>query len=780
MAVRRSLTIRIVLLIVMAGVLGGCVGGATKSSIPKDDLGHPLPAVGGANFDVVPTGKRLEVRPLETTMPVGKQLLLIATVYDDKNKPWSNRRVEWMIDGPGSIVDVDTAGTWFSRGKKVDSKYAFSFSDSQERRLPQNIENPMGQVARAGQTWCVIAAAIEGETVVTAYAPEITDASRNRVSIKAHWIDAHWQFPEPSGAKAGGEMVLSTQITRDNDRSPASSFRVRYTLVKEGPTAMLSVPGVKTTWDKAQDVLVVAVDANGLARVTVSEMKAEFGTSKVGIEVLRPDASQPGTFTIIGRTETTVDWQAPQIKVSIDAPKTAALNQAFPITYSVSSVGSLETLPMVLKAIVPPGCQVVSTVPKATADGNELLWSLPGLPGGKQQSVQAIFKPTQMGDINLASSVRTNDNLRSDATAALQATEPRVQVSLTGAQTALVGENMPFQIVVKNAGTGPATNLKVKAQFDAGLEVVSKPGPFEVSFDKLDAGETQTIALPLTPKQAGKSAVKAVVTADGNQSAESPAVGIDVKKPDIKVEVQSPANGYLNQDITIALRVFNPGEVHLSNVVVRAVLPPEMTFKSASNDGKLVNGAVEWNLGTAVGKQWMDLQVTVTAAKLGKAVLAASVIAAPLANSNGEFKTVSMAKFFGSEKAEATVEILGIPALHIDVSDSPDPAQVGQTVTYTIRVKNTGTLPANQVAISAALPPQTKPIRAFGPSNGKIDGQNVTFAVVDSIKPGIVSAFTIEAQAISEGDGRFRAEVKSLSMINTLASEEATKILPKK
>src|SRR6202044_1043055 len=100
-----------------------------------------------------------------------------------------------------------------------------------------------------------------------------------------------------------------------------------------------------------------------------------------------------------------------------------------------------------------------------------------------------------------------------------------------------------------------------------------------------------------------------------------------------------------------------------------------------------------------------------------------------------------------------------------------DPIRVGQNLTYTIRVNNTGSLAATKVEVSAELPPQLKAVKASGPVSGKIDGLKVTFPAVDSIKPGSTTIFTIDAQAISDGDGKFQASVGSLTLSSPIRSE---------
>src|SRR5262249_16413168 len=102
-------------LLLAAGIclLPGCSGITQNPSyfphlLPPGDIirTHAKPPGPGyfSNYD--PHAVRLEVRPLESTNPVRTQHVLIATIYDEKGTPRRNRRVEWMVEGVGNIVEV--------------------------------------------------------------------------------------------------------------------------------------------------------------------------------------------------------------------------------------------------------------------------------------------------------------------------------------------------------------------------------------------------------------------------------------------------------------------------------------------------------------------------------------------------------------------------------------------------------------------------------------------------------------------------------------------------
>src|SRR5262249_12681411 len=111
--------------------LSGCFGTSQNPSylpnlLPTGDVipTHAKPSGPGfyANFD--PHAVRLEVRPGNATLPVQSRHVLIATVYDENGQPRRNRRVEWLVEGAGNILEVDESGFLPGRGYKMSNKYA--------------------------------------------------------------------------------------------------------------------------------------------------------------------------------------------------------------------------------------------------------------------------------------------------------------------------------------------------------------------------------------------------------------------------------------------------------------------------------------------------------------------------------------------------------------------------------------------------------------------------------------------------------------------------------
>jgi len=166
--------------------------------------------------------------------------------------------------------------------------------------------------------------------------------------------------------------------------------------------------------------------------------------------------------------------------------------------------------------------------------------------------------------------------------------------------------------------------------------------------------------------------------------------------------------------------------------------------------------------------------------------LTATAVARPAGSGDRASRTKSPAKQIGPDRpAEVDFEIIGIPALQVSVKDSTDPVALSKRTTYTIRVKNTGTLAATKVIVSAETPElvatrelKMKPVKATGPgSPGRIDRNLVTFPPIDSLAPNAEATFVIEVEALMSGDARFRVEVRGGLLSQPLRAEEPTRIL---
>src|SRR5262249_22814132 len=143
-------------------------------------------------------------------------------------------------------------------------------------------------------------------------------------------------------------------------------------------------------------------------------------------------------------------------------------------TLTVANTGKVDSQEVTLKNPIPEGLQYVRSEPAAILDGNQLVWTLAGLPTGSNHTVKVIARPTHPGPITTSAQVTTRDGLHDERSAVTQVTVTRLDIKMTGPETVLVGAPIDYQITVTNTGTGPATNLVLSDEFDDGLEHASQ------------------------------------------------------------------------------------------------------------------------------------------------------------------------------------------------------------------------------------------------------------------------------------------------------------------
>jgi uncharacterized repeat protein (TIGR01451 family) len=743
-------------------LLSGCFGVTHNPSYfpywcPFGDIIRTHAKPGGCGYwhDFDRHACRIEVRPCESTNPVQTQHVLIATIYDECGQPRRGRRVEWILEGVGNIIEVDESGIFSGRGYKVDNRYAVSYTDYKEHTITRGNLDPNDDFTiRPGQTWCVISSAVEGDSHVTCYAPEIYNWDNHKVFVTKHWVDAEWRFPPPAVNRVGTQHVFTTQIWRHTDHQPLAGYRIRYRLLDGPPAAFL--PG------KTQEAVAVS-DINGNASVSLVQLQPVAGVNRIGIDVIRaPDPSLPsGAGIVIGHGETRKEWQGPQISLKKTVPPNVPLGQEVPYTLSITNAGVVESQEMTLRDAIPDTLQYLRSDPPATVEGNQLVWTLSGLSGGQAHAVNVFFKSTKPGAVTNTADVQTRDGLHDQQSASTQITVPGLAVQKTGPQTAVLGLPVNYEITVTNTGSAPVNNVLLVDDFDPGLEHESHAHPIKLPVGTLAPGESKAVPLTLTAKQEGQFVNRVTATADGDLKATAQHA-MTVTKATLKIELKGPPKRFLNRAAEWNITVTNTGQSPLSNLVVHDQLPPELTFVSAGQGGTQANNEVVWALGALQPGEQKIVQVKTNAAKMTPKALNVAVATAD----PGGLKV----------QDESDIQILGVPALRLEVQDIEDPIEVGGQTTYRIDVLNQGSLPATNVQIKAVVPKQMKVLNSAGPTQPQITGNELLFPAVTQLPVGQKLSYSVVVQGLEPGDVRFHVELTSTELKEPVVEEESTNI----
>ena len=142
------------------------------------------------------------------------------------------KKVEWSLDGVGSIPAVDPGSYLSVLEPKTQEKFASSFTAA----LTRTIKGDAGEdvAILPGQTWCVLTSDTEGDARLTVHCPEIAKRPSREMFVLRRWADIAWTVPQPFAVRIGDQAALVTPVLRASDRLPAVNYRVRYRIV-EGP-----------------------------------------------------------------------------------------------------------------------------------------------------------------------------------------------------------------------------------------------------------------------------------------------------------------------------------------------------------------------------------------------------------------------------------------------------------------------------------------------------------------------------------------------------------------
>ncbi len=135
--------------------------------------------------------------------------------------------------------------------------------------------------------------------------------------------------------------------------------------------------------------------------------------------------------------------------------------------------------------------------------------------------------------------------------------------------------------------------------------------------------------------------------------------------------------------------------------------------------------------------------------------------------STGRYRNEATARAYCCDDVSSGTDVSfrGIPAILLEVVDSPDPIEVNGQTTYTIDVTNQGDADDTEISITATLAPEQKFISADGSgargATHRVDGQRVSFSTVPVIHAKERITYKVTVSALSAANVRFAVKLTS-------------------
>lgn len=453
-----------------------------------------------------------------------------------------------------------------------------------------------------------------------------------------------------------------------------------------------------------------------------------------------------------------VSGQSPVLSVVASGPRKVMIGRQAHFVVRIQNAGATANN-VVVSINIPHYVDLAAAEPSAgtTQAPNPgerrepLEWKIPRLDAGGNETLDLKLVPRKSAPLDLA----MQWTFTPEASQTLvEVQEPKLAMTISGPDEVLYGQSKIYKLTVSNPGNGDTENVTV------GLMPIGRSTETAANhrLGTLRPGETKTIDIELTARQAGAITIKAQAFAEGGLRADA-AEQVLVRRANLRIEVAAPKVKYAGTVGTYRLKIVNAGNAVAESVQVAAMLPPEAKYISSTGNGRLDSGLgkVTWTVGTLQpgAERLFDMQCALT--------------------SPGENRTQFIAQGEGDLSAAATLNthVEALADLKLEVRDPQGPIAIGDDTVYEVHIRNRGTKPAEEINLTVFFSEGLEATTVDGGPNDISVGQ-VNFRALPSLGAGESAVFRVHARADKPGNHVFRAEVVCQSPQIKLAAEEST------
>ena len=542
-----------------------------------------------------------------------------------------------------------------------------------------------------------------------------TDTEPTTVINQADLSIIKTDSPDPVVA---GQNVTYTISVSNNGPSAAQAVSVQDVL-PAGLTFVSATPSVGSwiapNWTigslangaSANVVIVATVNSNVAAGSVINNTATVSSTTPDPVPANNSD-TEP----------TTVNASADLTITKTDSPDPVLAGNNVTYTITVSNNGPSNAQAVAVADVLPAGLTFVSATP-SVGSWSAPNWTIGTLANGG--SVNLVILATVNSNVANGSTINNTATVSSTTTDPNPGnntdTEPTTinasaDLSITKTDSpdpVVAGNNVSYTIAVTNNGPSVAQAVTVLDNLPAGLSFISAT-PSVGSWSSpnwtvgsLASGTTvnMVIVASVNTNVAQGTTLSNTATVSSTTPDPNPGNNTDTEPTTVNAvadlsitKTDSPDPVIAGNNVTYTITVTNNGPSVAQAVSVSDILPAGLTFVSATPSvGSWTSP--NWTVGTLAYGASVNLVVV--------ASVNSNVAAGDIYNTASVSSTTTDPNPGNNSDTEPTT-ILNQADLSIVKTDSPDPANSGQNVTYTIAVTNNGPSVAQAVSVSDILP----------------------------------------------------------------------------
>ena len=510
---------------------------------------------------------------------------------------------------------------------------------------------------------------------------------------------------------------------------------------------------------------------NATVTITVTPEEPAGGTTVINTADVKGTEADSDRTNNSASQSTIVNRQTDVSVTKTAEPDPALVEQPLTYTLIVTNHGPTQATNVVVKDELPPDVIFQSATPSqgnCSYVGGIVTCGMGSLDNGATTNIIIIVLPTVAAGgktvTNIVSVTSEVEDFRPENNNDIQKTpvirNVDISVTITDAtDPVFVGDSVTYTLTVTNGGPSLATGVVLKGELPPNSTfetATSSQGHCEYASGTVtcilraisrDANATVGIVVR-PPNNTGGTTINHDVNATAVErelsSADNSATESTKVRPVANLSVvktHSPDSVLLGNNLTYNIMVFNNGPSAGNKVTLTDTLPAEVNLVSFAPSQGSCSGTstVTCDIGTLASGDSYTVTILVQPNSTGDLLNTATV-------TGDEPDLIT-----GDNTASETTKVNPAADLSVTKANSPNPVLLGQQLTYTITVTNSGPSPATGVKITDTLTSGVSHVSS-SLTQGSCSGTTTVTCAIGNLSSGDSTTITIIVTATSIGD----------------------------
>ena len=534
------------------------------------------------------------------------------------------------------------------------------------------------------------------------------------------------------------------------------------------------------------------------ATAELAPLTGEAGTAQVRVTIIQPnmDPQSNAENLTLGSGVMTVTWSAPQLDLQMTGPEVANYQGQAVYNINIENRGDVAARDTLVVAQLPAGgLSYVNSVPAANVLGNQLEWRIGDLEARGFRQIQVTTQVTRSGILEPTATATAQPNLQSSGSVRTQVLVDALQVEMQGPGQVTVGEEVVYNITIRNTGDRDLTQVVLSDEYDAnGLihATQKRSGIVENRIGTLGRGMEQTIQLAFSTETAGRFWNRLSVTADGvsgKQVSEWVTVVPPPAEPTFQLDFEGvPAQSQVGERILFRAILDNTGPVALTNVRIEQSVDPSLQILSRTDPAQDIQNGVVWTFPNIPTNSKAVLEIECRSTQVAQRVRNAIRVVADggITRSQDVFVDVVPRQGPPTEPAPGVTQpnpgqSQASGNLTVSLTDLDEGVRVGGKIRYLLRIKNDRNVEDSNVRIQLRLSPGLKFTGVnLNPNQGapspSPDGKTIQLPPIRGMRIGEEITLQIDTEATAAGQQGMRVDAVSDRTPESVSSTTETTV----